>query len=210
MAKNLLITIIVFFMIQKGFAQVPDASVIVHQNTLNGFLTAVGPISGTEEFNVVGVKGNYVWSLRNARIELKQDQARFIAEGNVKIGPISYTSPAIGEVEVKYHPETNRISVKVLKAIIEVYTKILGQKIHITNIDAATFYRPEFEFAGPTPVQPKVEILLPDRSVKTIYIMPVSQNLHLESERIVVSSQLVFSDHPIEKKSDEGRAPDRH
>ncbi len=192
---TLLIAVIVVF--RTGLAQPSDASVIVHQSTLNKFMTAVGPISGTEPYNVLGMKGNYTWTLQNARIELKPNQARFIADANVKVGPVAYGSVASGDVEVKYHPEANRISMKVLKAEFEVYTKILGKKIHITNIDAAKFYRPEFEFAGPQPVEPKVDVALPGGARKTIFIAPVSQNLHLEQDQIVVTSQLVFSDQPI-------------
>lgn len=97
---------------------------------------------------------------------------------------------------MKYFPETNRIKVRVVQAIFEVYTKILGKKIHIANVDAARFYRPEFEFVGPRPVQPSVLVYLPDGSTKTIYIVPVSQNLRLEPRQIVVTSRLVFSDQP--------------
>jgi len=80
----------------------------------------------------------------------------------------------------------------------EVYTKIFGKKIHITDVDASKFYRPEFEFAGPTPIQPSVEIALPNGGKKTIYIKPKSQNLKLEPDQIVVSSNLEFADHPIQ------------
>jgi hypothetical protein len=210
MRKSLLVLIAWVLAAESGIAQVPDASVTIHQNTLNGFLAAVGPLSGTGQFNLIGIKGDYVWSLRNARIELTPDHAQFLADGNVKTGTFSYSSPAVGDVEIKYHPETNRISVKVLKTAFEVYTKILGKKIHITDIDAARFYRLEFEFAGPQPVQPKVDIVLPDKTVKTIYITPASQDLHLERERIVVTSQLVFSDRPVKTRSEENRSRDRH
>jgi len=197
MGRTTLVMVALLVVYRYGIAQPSDASVIVHQSTLNKFLTAVGPISGTEQFKVIGIGGTYTWTLRNARIELKPNQAQFVADASVKVGPLSYGSVAAGDVEVKYHPETNRISMKVLKAEFEVYTKIFGKKIHITNIDAAKFYRPEFEFAGPQPVEPKVDVALPGGAKKTIFIAPVRQNLHLEQDQIVVTSQLVFSDHPI-------------
>lgn len=199
--RSTVVVVIAFAgLIQFGNAQPSDASVVVHQSTLNKFLNAVGPISGTEQFKVLGIKGNYTWTLRNARIELKHNQAQFIADANVKVGPLSYGSVAAGDVEVKYHPETNRISMKVLQAEFEVYTKIFGRKIHITNVDAAKFYRPQFEFAGPQPVEPQVDVALPGGAKKTIYIAPVSQDLHLEQDQIVVTSQLLFSDHPLGKE----------
>jgi hypothetical protein len=175
---------------------IPDATVVVHQNTLNGFFNAIGPVSGTEPYNVFGMKGDYQWTLEHARIELKPDQAKFIADAHIKIGPFSYGSVANGDVEVKYHPETNRISIKVLKATFEVYFNIFGKKIHITDIDASRFYRPEFEFAGPQPIQAQVEVALPGGNKKMIYITPYAQFMKIEQERIVVTSQLKFTDQP--------------
>ena len=197
MFRNILAAFCFLFICQNAFSQVPDATVIVHQNTLDGFLNAVGPISGKDQYNILGVKGEYTWTLTNARIELAPDKAQFFADASVKAGVLSYGSGATGGVDVKYDQQTNRISVKVLKAEFEVYTKIFGKKIHITNIDAAKFYKPEFEFAGPQPVQPSVNVKLPDDSIKTIYIAPVSQNMRIEQQQIVVTSMLKFSDHPM-------------
>jgi hypothetical protein len=181
-------------------AQPPDATVVIHQNTLNGFFNAIGPISGKDQYNVLGMHGDYIWTLRNARIELRPNQARFIADAEIHIGPLSYGSEASGNVEVLFHPESNRISIKVIHATFEVYIKIFGKKIHITDIDAARFYKPEFEFAGPQPIQASVDVALPDGSKKTIFIKPVSQNLIIEQERIVVTSKLVFADRPIHEE----------
>jgi hypothetical protein len=178
-------------------AQPFDATVAIYQSTLNGFLNAVGPISGKGNYNTLGMQGEYTWTLRNARIEFHPNQARFIADADIHAGPLSYGSVASGNVEVLFHPESNRISVKVLQATFEVYIKIFGKKIHITNIDAARYYKPEFEFSGPQPIQASVDVALPDGSKKTIFIKPVAQNLTIEQERIVVSSKLAFADHPM-------------
>jgi hypothetical protein len=180
-----------------GPAQPSDATVVIHQNTLNGFLNAIGPIGGKDKYNVLGTHGDYIWTLRNPRIELRPNQARFIADADIRIGPLSYGSAASGNVEVLFHPESNRISVKVLQATFEVYIKIFGKKIHVTNIDAARYYKPEFEFSGPQPIQASVDVALPDGSKKTIFIKPVTQNLAIEQERIVVTSNLAFADHPM-------------
>ncbi len=202
MYRKLVFLSCLVFSIQRAFSQTPDATVIIHQNTLNGFLTAVGPISGKDQYNVFGAKGDYTWTLSNARIELTPNKAQFVADANVKTGPLSYGSVATGEVEVKYNQETNRISIKVLKAEFEVYTKVLGKKIHITNIDAAKYYKPEFEFAGPQPVQPVVNVSLPNGATKTVYIMPTGQNLKIAQQQIVVTSQLKFSDQPIQSNAE--------
>ncbi len=198
MFKKSLFFVAAFLIYGNSLAQVPDATVILHEDMLNGFLNAVGPVSGKKQFNILGTKGDYTWTLANARIEIDRDRASFIADARVKAGLFSYSAPAAGDVEVKYDSKTNRIKIKVLKAVFEVYTKIFGKKIHITDVDAATFYRPEFEFAGPQPVQPSVSITLPDGSIKTIYIIPVSQDLKLVKSEIVVTSHLIFSDQPAQ------------
>jgi hypothetical protein len=186
-----------FLFFYFSYSQHSDASVIIHQNTLAGFLNAIGPISGKDKYDVLGSKGEYTWTLRNAHIDLRPNQAIFTADADIKVGLFSYSSKASGDVEVLYHPDSNRISVKVLHAVVEVYLKILGLKIHIADIDAAKFYKPEFQFAGPQPIQASVDITLPDESKKTIYIRPYAHDLKIEQEQIVVTSRLIFADRPI-------------
>ena len=190
------IIIVLLTAVLPSLSQVPDASVIVHQNTLNGFLNAAGPMSGTAKYNVLGSKGDYTWTVKNARIQLKPNQAQFSADASVKVGPFNYGSVATGDVEIKYNPSSNRISVKVLKASFEVYTKIFGKKIHIADVDISPYYNPEFEFAGPQPVQPSVTVNLPNGTVKTIYISMTGQTMTLQQDQIVVASNLKFSDQP--------------
>ena len=192
--------VLAFFMfVQPSNAQGPDAVVIVRQSTLNGFFDAVGPVSGKAPYNVLGMKGEYTWTVKNARIQLKPNAADFTADASVKVGPFEYGSVANGDVEIKYHQETNRISVKVLKASFEVYTKFFGKKMHLGDVDISKFYRPEFEFAGPQPVQPSVLVALPGDQSKTVYITPFNQNLRVEQDQIVVTSNLKFSDQPPPK-----------
>ncbi len=165
-----------------SFAQRSDAAVVVYQSTLNGFLAAVGPVSGTDDFNVLGMKGKYRWTVKNPRIEIKPDRAQLIGDADVKVGPIAYGTMVAGDVAVNYNQQSNRISVKVLRASFEIYTKIFGKKIHITDVDISKYYRPEFEFAGPQPMQPSVTVNLPNGATKTIFITPVNQNLKLEEK----------------------------
>ena len=189
----------VFMFVHPSNAQDPDAVVIVRQSTLNGFFDAVGPVSGKAPYNVLGMKGEYTWTVKNARIQLKPNAADFTADASVKVGPFEYGSVANGDVEIKYHQETNRISVKVLKASFEVYTKFFGKKMHLGDVDISKFYRPECEFAGPQPVQPSVLVALPGDQSKTVYITPFNQNLRVEQDQIVVTSNLKFSDQPSPK-----------
>lgn len=197
MLRRLFPFLCLLFVWQNGFGQAPDATVILHQHLLNAFLESVGPVSGTKDFNLLGVKGTYTWTLSNARIELLPGHARFLADANIKAGPISYSAPAVGNVKVDYDSKDNRIRIRVEHAIFEIYTKVFGRKIHIASIDAAEFYHPQFEFAGPRPVETSVNVKLPDGRVKVLYIEPVSQDMRIEDKQIVVTSQLEFSDTPM-------------
>ena len=192
----MLIVLWIIACINLGFTQNPDATVIVHQSTLNGFLDAIGPVSGKANYKVAGAKGTYDWSVKNARITIAPGQAKMNADASIKVGPLKYNSQAKGDVDVRYNPEKNLISVKVKKASFEVYTKIFGKKIHIADVDISRFYRPEFEFAGPQPVQDSVEVEMPDGSKKTIYIKTKDHNMTLRENEIVVTSNLEFSEQP--------------
>ena len=198
MRRTLTLSILlsVLIIVQNLTAQAPDATVIVRQSTLNGFLDAVGPVSGKAPYNVLGMKGEYTWTVKNAHIQLMANKAAFAADASVKVGPFAYGSVANGDVEITYVQPTNRISVKVLKASFEVYMKVFGKKVHLGDVDVSKFYRPEFEFAGPQPVQPSVLVTLPGDQTKTVYITPVGQNMRIEPEQIVVVSNLRFSDQP--------------
>ena len=43
-------------LVQNSYAQAPDAVVVVRQSTLNGFLDAVGPVSGKAPYRHAGNK----------------------------------------------------------------------------------------------------------------------------------------------------------
>jgi len=193
---SLIVILTLSFNLHAQTAPEPDATVIVHQNTLNSFMKAVGPISGEKDFSVAGAKGKYHWTVKDAIITIAPGAARLTANAKVKVGPFDYDSGVKGEVAVKYNQEANLISVKVQKAEFEVYTKLLGKKIHIADVDISQFYRPEFEFAGPQPVQSQISVALPDGSTKIVYIKTVDHKMELRTEKIVVTSTVVFGNTP--------------
>ena len=126
-----------------------DAEVILRESMLNGFLDAVGPISRTEKFNVKGISGEYTWTVKNPRMEISTDKVRFKADATINVMKAKYDTSAYGDVEVKYDPVTNKISVKVLRVMVQIYFKVMGKRIDITEIDISQFYKMQFEFAGP-------------------------------------------------------------
>ncbi|MCX7882972.1 MAG: hypothetical protein N2314_07100 [Brevinematales bacterium] len=179
--------------ISIGWAE-PDASIILHENTLNKFLVAVGPVEKTENFSLSGIKGQYRWLVQNPRLKLLPGKARFEADVTVSlVSPsLSYSTPAYGEVSVMYDSLSNRINIKVEKVAFEVAFTLLGKRIRIAEVDISRFYQIAFGFPGPKPFEAVVDVAMPDGSKKPIKIetRPV---LAIEEKRIVVGSELVYT-----------------
>ena len=55
--KTVAVFILSFIFVHLSQAQGPDAVVIVRQSTLNGFLDAVGPVSGKAPYRCPGIQG---------------------------------------------------------------------------------------------------------------------------------------------------------
>ncbi|MGC8931050.1 MAG: hypothetical protein ACP5K6_05875 [Dictyoglomus sp.] len=172
----------------------PDASIVISQNTLNKFLNVIGEVEKSDKFNISGVKGEYTWIVRNPRIILRKDKARFQADVTVslKMPPLSYSTPAYGEVSIKYDHENNKINIKVEKVAFEVAFNILGKKIALGEVDLSKIYQIAFTFPGPKPFESFTEVSMPDGSKKKIRIdtIPV---LMLDEGKIIVGTQVNYS-----------------
>jgi hypothetical protein len=190
MFKNVFILVLLFIFAGSVWPEM-DASVILRETLLDDFLTAVGPISKTEKFSLVGVSGEYTWTVKNPKIEISTDKARFQADASINVKGFKYDTTAVGEVEVKYNETNNKISVKILKAAIQIYIKVFGKQVNITEVDISKFYKMQFEFAGPKPLQTSVDITMPDGSKKTIMVTAQAK-MALEPHQIVVGSELTF------------------
>lgn len=169
-----------------------DAKVVIGENVLNQFMNAVGPISRTEKFSVSKIKGEYTWTVKNPRVTIAADKVRFQADAGIKVITFNYDTTAVGDVEVKYDPVANKISVKVLKAAVQIYFNLFGKRINITEVDISKFYRMQFEFSGPKPLQTSVDVTLPDGSVRTVTVTSTAQ-MALEPGQIVVGTSLTFA-----------------
>jgi hypothetical protein len=191
MLKNCLIVLLLIFCASAVWPEM-DASVVLKDSLLDDFLAAVGPISKTEKFTVAGFSGEYTWTVKNPKIEIETDKARFKADASINVKSFKYDTSAAGEVQVIYNDTNNKISVKILKAAIKIYINAFGKRIDITEVDISKFYKMQFEFAGPKPLQTSVDITLPDGSKKTIMVTAQSK-MALEPHQIVVGSELTFT-----------------
>jgi len=190
-----LITIFILtFMSVFSFSQnEADASIVISQDTLNKFLSAIGEIKRTENFNVAGIKSEYTWIVRNPRIILDDSKARFEADVSVsiKFPSVSYTTPAYGEVSIRYFENENRIQINVEKVSFEIAFSILGKKIKVGEVDISKIYQIAFSFPGPKPFESTVSVNMPDGSIKMIKIETIPV-LMIEKGKIVVGSQINY------------------
>lgn len=195
--KILRISIFVFFLVLNIFsiarADEPDASIVISQDTLNKFLTAIGEVRKTDTFSILGLKGEYTWIVKNPRIVLKPGKAQFLADVTVSIKTpsVNYSVPAYGEVSIKYIPGENRINIKVERVAFEVAFSILGKKVVVGEVDISKIYQIAFSFPGPKPFESLVEVTLPDGSKRKIRLESVPV-LTVEEGKIVVGSEINY------------------
>lgn len=177
-----------------------DFSVLLHEETINKVFTAIGEISGKNEFEVLLIKGHYKWTIVNPKINLLPDSSDFTCDAKVAVGPFKYNTQVTGNVKIGYDNELNEISIKITKAIFELYTVILGKKIHIKDIHLEDHFKDPFTFEGPKSFATDMSFTLPDSTVKKIYVQPTECIMKVEKQVIVTSCEVVASDKPIDKK----------
>ena len=174
-----------------------DLSVVLHEETLNKIFDAMGDITGTNEYSILLINGKYHWTVSKSRINLKTDSSDFTCEAKVDVGPFNYTTPVTGRVKIWYDNEKNFINVKVTTAIFELYTKVLGKKIHIKNIELAEYFTEPFQFEGPKTMGSEFEFTTPDSVVKKIYLLPCDCDMIVQSKQIVSRCEVKVSNQPF-------------
>src|ERR1700741_2177335 len=101
---------------------VNDFTAILHEETLNKVFTAIGTIKGSNDFEVMLIKGRYNWTVVNPKIFIRPDSSQFTCEAKVDVGLFSYSTQVPGHVKITYDQKKNEIQVKITKAIFELYT----------------------------------------------------------------------------------------
>jgi hypothetical protein len=178
-----------------------DVQVVLHEDVVNKVMKAVGDISDTAEYKVMFFTGKYKWTIVNPKIELKANgKAEYTCEALVDAGFIFYRTDVVGDAEVTYDKEKNIINVQIKHAMFEIYTRILGTKMHITNIDLARYYTDPFTFEGPMTLVTSIPFTMPDNSIRTIYAVPQECTLEVQEDKIVVNCEVEFTDKDPAKK----------
>lgn len=180
----------------SSFAQ-NDIKIEIYESTLNKMMKVLGEIKGENEYSTFLLKGTYKWALINPKIELLKDKANFISNVRVISGPLDYTSQVFGNIDVWYDADSNLIYLKIKQATFEIYTHFLGRKIHLKDIDLAEYFKEPISFDGPMSTETDFEFEMPDSTKKTIYAHPSKCSLFIEPKKIILLSELEFTEQPV-------------
>lgn len=176
-----------------------DFSFILHEKAVNKIFSVIGEISGKNDYEVLLVKGEYTWIISNPKINLLPDSSDFTCDAKVAVGPFSYKSKVIGNVKIFYDNKTNFISIKITRAIFELYTMILGNKLHIKDIHLEDYFKDPFVFEGPKSFATDMQFTMPDSTVKKIYVQPTDCIMRVIKQSIITSCEIAASDKPFKQ-----------
>jgi hypothetical protein len=174
-----------------------DFSVSLHEEAINKVFAAVGDISGTSDYEVMLIKGEYHWKILNPRINLKPDSSDFTCDAKVEVGPFNYSTKVVGNVKVYYDSKKNEISIKITRAIFELYTMIFEKKIHIKDIHLEEHFTEPFVFEGPRTLATDMEFTMPDSTKKKIYVQPTDCEMKVKLKEICTFCEIEASDKPL-------------
>lgn len=174
-----------------------DFAFILHENTINKVFTAIGEIKGTNEYEVLYIKGHYDWTVINPKINLMPDSSSFTCDAKVNVGPFNYKTQVVGHVKIVYDNAKNQISIKIARAIFELYTMVFGKKVHIKDIHLEEYFKDPFVFEGPKSFATDMEFTMPDSTMKKIYVQPTDCIMKVVKQSIVTSCDVAASDKPF-------------
>ncbi len=187
---------ITYSLLTKGQSY-SDFAFVLNENSINKVFTAVGEIKGTNEYEVLYIKGHYDWTIINPKINLMPDSSFFNCDAKVNVGPFNYKTQVVGNVKIAYDNKKNEISIKITRAIFELYTMILGKKIHIKDIHLEDYFKDPFVFEGPKSFATDMSFTMPDSTVKKIYVQPTDCIMKVVKQAIVTSCEIAASDKPF-------------
>ncbi len=182
----------------QALAQVlNDFAVSLHEEAINKVFVAVGDIKGSNDYEVMLIKGKYHWTVKNPRINLKPDSSDFTCDAIVDVGPFNYKTQVVGNVKIAYDNSKNQISLQISRAIFELYTMLFGKKIHIKDIHLEEYFKDPFLFEGPKTLATDMEFTMPDSTTKKIFIQPTDCAMKVKLKEICTACEVVASDKPF-------------
>jgi hypothetical protein len=177
-----------------------DFAVSLHEEAVNKVITAIGDISGTNEYEVMFIKGKYHWLMRNAKINIRPDSSNFTCDAFVTCGPFAYKTQVVGDVKITYDNIKNLIYIKISRAIFELYTMVFEKKVHIKDIHLEDYFKEPFAFDGPKTMATDMQFTMPDSSIKKIYIQPTDCKMELKWKEICTACEIAVADKPFKQQ----------
>ena len=168
-------------------------SVSINESMLNNFFQSIGDVSGQGSTKVLGKEVKYNWKVIDPKVVIEPGSATFTANVQIKSGKIQSTPKATSKLDISYVKEENLIKIKTKKIKVDLMLKLFGKKVKLATVDLSRYYKPTFEFPGPTLNQNNVEIEMPDGTKKVLNINTDNHNLVLEQGKITVYSDIIFS-----------------
>lgn len=174
-----------------------DFTVVIHEESIHKILKTIDSINGSKDYEVLFIKGKYHYTAKNFNIKIRPDSSQFSCDVKVQVGPFTYRTTVPGDVKISYNKTTNQIQIKVVRAIFELYTNVLGKKIHIKDIDLAENFKEPFSFEGPKSMTTDFDYTMPDGKTKKIYIQPTECDLQIKWKEIVAAFEIEACDVPF-------------
>ena len=188
------------FLSFQGFSQkYNDFTVSLNEEAINKVFLAIGDIKGESDYEVMLIKGKYHWKVINPKINLKPDSSDFTCDAKVEVGPFNYTSQVVGNVKVYYDSKKNEIQIKITRAIFELYTMIFEKKVHIKDIHLEEKFKDPFVFEGPRTLATDMEFMMPDSTMRKIYVQPSDCEMKVKLKEICTYCEIVASDKPFKQ-----------
>ncbi len=170
--------------------EINDFLFSLHEESINKVLTAIGEISGSKDYEVLLIKGTYHWKIQNSKINIKPDSSDFTCDAIVNVGPFNYKTKVPGTVKISYDPNKNLIYIKITRAIFDLYTIVFGKKLHIKDIHLEEYFREPFVFNGPRSMTTEMEFMMPDSSLKKIFVQPTTCKMEVKWKEICTSCEI--------------------
>ncbi len=190
--KKLFITFLLISIFFSVFSQNNDMTIEINETTINKVLKTIGQISGENTYETFLISGKYKWTIINPQIKLTENKALFVADVKVETGAFEYTDNVEGELNIHYNEQSNKLELKLINAVYEIYTKILGQKIVIKKIDLAESYKDPILFDGPMNYKSVMPFTMPDNTVKKITAHVKKSMIQVIPQKIILNTELEF------------------
>lgn len=174
-----------------------DFSFTLHEETVNKVFLAIGEITGTNDYEVMFISGKYHWKVVNPQIQIRPDSSQFICDALVNVGPFNYKTNVKGDVKISYDKVKDKIEIKIVRAIFELYTMVLDKKVHIKDIHLEDNFKEPFLFDGPRSYGTSMDVSLPDSAVKKIYIQPSDCDVKVRWQEVYSVCEVIVSDKPV-------------